>query len=410
MDCFYLLRWWIIGAMMTGIVADRLGRKVGLLWNNITILIGVILIGFAKPCGYYEMLIVGRFFVGINSGLNAGLTPMYLAEISPSHLRGAIGTVYQLVVTISILISQILGLGSLLGTSAMWPWLLSCTIIPAIFQVCTLPICPESPKFTLLNKGKEIEAQRALTWFRGTIEVHEELDEMRAEYEQMKAVPKPSLKEMFTVSLRMPLIISCMMMVAQQLSGINAVIFFSTKIFQSAGLTGSTAQLATLGMGAMNVVMTLVSLVIVEKAGRKTLLLFGFSGMFIDVFLLFLCILFKDSASWISYFSIILVVMFVVMFASGPGSIPWFLVSELFNSGARPMATSIAVAVNWTSNFIVGWSFLPLQVLLGPYVFIIFTVLLGLFVIFIWFKVPETKNKTAEEIAAMFRQRSYTQG
>lgn len=106
------------------------------------------------------MLIVGRFFVGLNSGLNAGLTPMYLSEISPPHLRGAVGTVYQLVVTISILISQVLGLGGLLGTESRWPWLLACTIIPAIFQVCTLPLCPESPKFTLLNKGKEIEAQR----------------------------------------------------------------------------------------------------------------------------------------------------------------------------------------------------------------------------------------------------------
>lgn len=234
-----------------------------MLWNNVTILIGVVLLGFAKPCGYYEMLIVGRFFVGINSGLNAGLTPMYLSEISPQHLRGAVGTVYQLVVTISILISQILGLGGLLGTETMWPWLLACTIIPAIFQVCTLPICPESPKFTLLNRGKEIEAQRGnaflnysetllhltskfrdnvfkftlflfpgLTWLRGTIEVHDELDEMRAEYEQMKQVPKTTLKEIFTSeTLRMPLIISCMMMVAQQLSGINAVIFFSTKIF-----------------------------------------------------------------------------------------------------------------------------------------------------------------------------------
>ena len=102
----------------------------------------------------------GRFVIGFNNGLNAGLTPMYLSEISPMHLRGSVGTVYQLVVTISILVSQILGLESLLGTDSRWPWLLAVTVLPAVFQLATLPLCPESPKYILLNQGKEIEAQK----------------------------------------------------------------------------------------------------------------------------------------------------------------------------------------------------------------------------------------------------------
>ena len=106
------------------------------------------------------MLMAGRFVIGVNNGLNAGLTPMYLSEISPMHLRGSVGTVYQLVVTLAILVSQILGLESLLGTDARWPWLLAATALPAIFQLATLPLCPESPKFILLNQGKEIEAQK----------------------------------------------------------------------------------------------------------------------------------------------------------------------------------------------------------------------------------------------------------
>ena len=108
----------------------------------------------------YEMLMAGRFVIGFNNGLNAGLTPMYLSEISPMHLRGSVGTVYQLVVTISILVSQILGLESLLGTDSRWPWLLAVTVLPAVFQLATLPLCPESPKYILLNQGKEIEAQK----------------------------------------------------------------------------------------------------------------------------------------------------------------------------------------------------------------------------------------------------------
>jgi len=398
----------IIGGSITGLVSERMGRKGGLLFNNIFALAGAALEGCSLMTDSYEMLIAGRLVIGINCGLNAGLAPMYLSEISPVHLRGAVGTVYQLVVTISILISQIIGMESLLGTESLWPLLLGLTAAPAVFQLVALPFCPESPKFILIVKGKEIEAQRALTWLRGSLEVHDEMDEMRAEYESMKLVPKTTLVEMFTnQSLRAPLIIAVMMMLAQQFSGINAVIYFSTDIFTAAGLPAQTSQYATLGMGGMNVLMTLVSLVIIEKAGRKTLQLIGLGGMLIDVILLTICLALKDYGQWISYLSIILVIMFVVMFATGPGSIPWFLVTELFNSSARPMATSIAVTVNWVANFIVGLGFLPIQELLGPYVFVIFVGFLSFFTWFTWAKVPETKNKTIEEISAMFRQQTY---
>ncbi|XP_032666827.1 solute carrier family 2, facilitated glucose transporter member 1-like isoform X3 [Odontomachus brunneus] len=398
----------MIGGSLVGWVADRFGRKGGLLLNNVLVLLTVIFEGFAKTAKSYEMIIFGRFLIGINSGLNAGLAPMYLAEISPVHLRGAVGTVYQLVITISILVSQILGLEQILGTVEQWPLLLCLTIVPAIFQVCTLPLCPESPKYLLLSRGKDMEAQKALTWLRGTIEVHDEMEEMRSEFESMKLIPKVTLRELFVnPALRIPLFISIMIMFAQQLSGINAVMFFSTKIFTMAQLNKNAAQNATMGVGAMNVLMTIVSLVLVEKAGRKTLLLIGFGGMFIDTALLAICLAFAGTSQVAAYFSIVLVILFVVLFATGPGSIPWFLVSELFNQSARPPATSIAIAVNWTANFIVSIGFLPLQEAVGAYVFIIFAVLQAFFTIFIYKKVPETKNKTMEEISSMFRQISY---
>lgn len=207
-----------------GAVADRFGRKGGLLLNNILVVLATILEGASKSAGSYEMIIVGRLLIGINSGLNAGLAPMYLAEISPINLRGAVGTVYQLVITISILVAQVLGLRSLLGSENQWPVLLAMTIVPAIFQLATLPFCPESPKFLLLSRGKEIEAQRALTWLRGNFSVQEEMDEMRNEYDSVKIVPKFTMSELITNSaLRIPLVISLTIMVAQQLSGINAV-------------------------------------------------------------------------------------------------------------------------------------------------------------------------------------------
>ncbi|XP_050429863.1 solute carrier family 2, facilitated glucose transporter member 1-like isoform X1 [Adelges cooleyi] len=398
----------MIGGLLTGVVAEKYGRKGGLLVSNVLVIFSALLQGISKMCSSYELIVVGRFLIGINSGLNAGLTPMYLAEISPMNLRGSVGTVYQLVVTISILISQILGLDYILGTADKWPILLAIIIVPAVFMFLTLPFCPESPKYTLINKKQDMEAQRGLQWFRGTIEVHEEMEEMRAESDAMKLIPRVTLKEMLVnPMLSIPLGISVMIMLCQQLSGINAVMFFSTKIFEMAEMTPDGAKYATLGMGSLNVIMTLTSLFLVELSGRKTLLLIGFSAMFVDTVLLTIALMFVKTAVWVSYMAIIFVMVFVIAFAVGPGSIPWFLVSELFNSSARPLATSIAVGVNWTANFVVGLGFLPLQELLGPNVFLIFVVLLALFVLYVAKKVPETKNKTLEEIQMLFRQESY---
>jgi len=395
----------MMGGSMVGFVSRWLGRKGGLLLNNVLVLFAALLMGFSKMAGSYQMLIAGRLLIGINSGLNAGLAPMYLSEISPVNLRGALGTVYQLIITISILLSQILGMNNVLGTVDMWPVLLALTIIPAIFQVLTLPFCPESPKFLLLDKDDEMAANKALTWLRSTIEVHDEMDEMKQEQESMKLVPKVTLKEMlFNSALRQPLIIAIMMMLAQQLSGINAAIFFSTEIFRSAGLTDEASQSATLGMGAMNVAMTFVSLVAIEKAGRKTLMVAGLIGMFCMTTLLLISLLLKDTLPWISYLSIVAVILFVVGFATGPGSIPWFFVTELFSQSGRPIASSIAVAVNWSANFLVGLGFSPITVAIGPYVFIIFMVTQLFFIAYVWLVVPETKNRTVEEVTAKFRK------
>jgi len=397
----------MMGGSLVGFVSSWLGRKGGLLLNNVLVVFAALLMGLSKMAGSFQMLIAGRLLIGINSGLNAGLAPMYLSEIAPVSLRGAVGTVYQLIITISILLSQILGMSNVLGTESGWPLLLAITVVPAIFQVLTLPCCPESPKFLLLDKDDEMAANKALSWLRYTIEVHDEMDEMKQEQESMKLVPKVTFKEMLVNSaLRKPLIIAIMMMLAQQLSGINAAIFFSTSIFEKAGLDNTASQSATLGMGAMNVAMTFVSLVLIERAGRKTLMIAGLIGMLAMTTLLLISLLLSGEGvvSWISYLAILAVILFVVGFATGPGSIPWFFVTELFSQSGRPIASSIAVAVNWSANFLVGLGFSPLQLAIGPKVFIIFMILQILFILYVYFVVPETKGRTVEEVTAQFRK------
>merc|ERR1719361_3242045 len=258
------------------------------------------------------------------------------------------------------------------------------TAVPAIFQIATLPFCPESPKYLLLDKDDEMAANKALTWLRSSIEVHDEMDEMKQEQESMKLVPKVTLKEMLVnSSLRKPLIIAMMMMLAQQLSGINCAIFYSISIFEKAGLDSSQSQSATLGMGAMNVAMTFVSLALIEKAGRKVLMVSGLSLMVCMTILLLASLLTFETVPAMSYVAIVAVITFVVGFATGPGSIPWFFVTELFAQSGRPTATSIAVVTNWLANFCVGLLFAPLQLAIGPYVFVIFIVVQIVFIVYI---------------------------
>ncbi|CAG0887310.1 unnamed protein product [Cyprideis torosa] len=398
----------MLGGSLVGYFADTFGRKGALLMNNVLVFIAALLFGFSKMAQSYEMIIVGRFFIGINSGFNAGLAPMYLTEVAPVHLRGAVGTVYQLVITISIMVSQIIGMKSVLGTADGWPILFALTACAGVLQLLTLPFCPDSPKYLLINKGQDEEAENALKWFRGTADIADEMQEVRKECDEEKLRNTASMREMImNPVLRFPLLISLMMMVAQQFSGINCAIYYSTEIFKQAGFREQGAQYATLGMGAMNVAMTFVSLVLVERAGRKSLMIFGLVGMFVCTILLTICLAAKDDVSWLSYVAVVLVISFVVMFATGPGSIPWFIVNELFTQGARPLATSIAVATNWGANFFVGLAFLPISLALGPYVFLIFSGLLLFFAMFTYKYVPETKNRTIEEIQSMFRQRSY---
>lgn len=305
---------------------------------------------------------------------------MYLTEVSPINLRGMIGSVHQLMVTIAILFSQILGLPQLLGTDESWPYIFAFTVVPAAVQVCTLWICPESPKYSLSVKNDADRAEKDLKKLRGVDNVSIEMDAMKEQVAAAAAVQKPTMGSMFRKPLLWPMIIAIMMMLSQQLSGINVAMFYSTTVFRGAGLNPTEATYATIAMGTINVLMTIVSVWLVDhpKFGRRSLHLGGMVGMFFSTIALVvaLSIQINSGAVWASYSAIGFVILFVVGFAVGPGNlinfktrnesvpgpIPWFFVSEIFPSSAVGNATSIACMVNWTANLLVGLLFLPINV------------------------------------------------
>uniref|UniRef100_A0A8C1C2S5 Solute carrier family 2 member 3b n=1 Tax=Cyprinus carpio carpio TaxID=630221 RepID=A0A8C1C2S5_CYPCA len=391
----------MIGSLSVGTLVDKLGRRKSMLLSNILALIGGLLMGLSKLCNSYELIIVGRLVIGAFCGLCTGLTPMFVGEIAPTALRGAFGTLHQLGVVIGILIAQILGLESLLGSQSLWPLLLALTAVPAVLQSIMLIFCPESPRYLLITLNQEDEARQVLIRLRGYSDVEDDIREMKEEAMKMSMEKKVSIPELFRNSAyRQPIIIAIVLQLSQQLSGINAVIYYSTEIFRNAGITEPV--FATIGVGAVNTLFTVISLFLVERAGRRTLHMIGLAGMAVCTLLMTISLGLVQGTSAISILAILAVFGFVASFEMGPGPIPWFIVAELFAQGPRPAAIAVAGCCNWTASFLVGLLFPKLLKLCDAYVFIIFLILLIIFFVFTYFRVPETKGRTFEDIASGF--------
>uniref|UniRef100_A0A2I3GMF8 Major facilitator superfamily (MFS) profile domain-containing protein n=1 Tax=Nomascus leucogenys TaxID=61853 RepID=A0A2I3GMF8_NOMLE len=352
---------------MTGSFSVRLfvnyfDRCNSMLIVNLLAVSGGCLTGLCKVAELVEMLILGCLVIGLFCGLRTGFVPMYIGEISPTALQGTFGTLNQLGI-VGILVAQIFDLEFkfILGCEELWPVLLGFTILPAILQSAALPFCPESPRFLLINRRGEYN------------------QEMQDESARMSQEKQVTVLELFR-----PIIISIVLQLSRQLSGINAVFYYSTGIFKDAGVQEPIYD--TIGAGVFNTVFT-VSLFLLERAGRRTLHMIGLGGMAFSSMLM--------TYNGMSFVFIGAILVFVA-FEIGPGPISWFTVAELFSQGPRPAATAMAGCSNCTSNFLVRLLFPSAAYYLGAYVFIIFAGFLITFLTFTFFKVPETRGRAFE--------------
>ncbi|KAI8773837.1 solute carrier family 2, facilitated glucose transporter member 1 [Biomphalaria glabrata] len=201
--------------------------------------------------------------------------------------------------------------------------------IPAIYSLVTLTFCPESPKYLLVNKRDDDGADAALIWLRKTSDVSEEMEAMKKERQDLRNSPK--------------------------------VVYYSTSIFISAGLSKETSQYARVATGVVKVMMTFISALIMDRAGRRSLHMIGLVGMCISSVVLVVCLSLQKTLPWLSYISIVAVIIYTCLFATGPGPILWFMVTEMFAQGQRSAAVSVFVVINWLCNFAVGLVFPILQ-------------------------------------------------
>ncbi|XP_045153516.1 solute carrier family 2, facilitated glucose transporter member 2 [Echinops telfairi] len=394
----------MIASFFGGWLGDKLGRIKAMMAANILSLLGALLMGFSKLGPTHILIISGRSISGLYCGLISGLVPMYIGEIAPTTLRGALGALHQLAIVTGILVSQVVGLEFVLGNADLWHIMLGLPAARALLQSLLLLFCPESPQYLYITLEEEAKAKQSLKRLRGCTDVTKDMTEIKKEKEETLREQKVSIIQLFTnSSYRQPILAALMLHMAQQFSGINGIFYYSTSIFQSAGI--SQPVYATIGVGAVNTVFTALSVFLVEKAGRRSLFLIGMSGMFFCAIFMSVGLVLLDKFTWMSYVSMVAIFLFVSFFEIGPGPIPWFMVAEFFSQGPRSAALAVAAFSNWACNFLVAVCFQYIVDLCGPYVFFFFAGVVLAFTLFTFFKVPETKGKSFEEIAAEFRKK-----
>ncbi|BHF64018.1 Solute carrier 2, facilitated glucose transporter member 4 [Sparganum proliferum] len=376
----------VFGALIGSPMSNKMGRKLSLFILNV-------------PMAAGSLLMMCSAFTGI--------APVYLAEIAPVNIRGAAGIVNQLAIVIALLISQIFGLTEVMGTATLWPYLLGLTIIPSIVLLLLLWTCPDSPRYILLNRLNEESAKTALRWYRGpNVNIDEELEELLKEHVD-SGRQKFTLINLFkTPHLRAAILIAIVAHLSQQFSGINAALFYSTAVFLYINFTASQAAYATLGVGGMMVLVTLISIFLIERFGRRKLLIPGLSVMFFCTILITIGLAVRHSSPNVVYLAIASIYLFVGGFAIGPGSIPWFIVAEMFVQENRDAAILVTVLVNWISQIIVSLGYMQLLNYLNDYSFVPFTVLLAIFIILLYRYLPETSGRNPREVEEDFIKRT----
>ncbi|XP_035040999.1 solute carrier family 2 member 11, like [Hippoglossus stenolepis] len=393
----------LLGSLVAGPLMSKYGRKQCLLFNNFTAISGALLMLFSQKAMSFEMIMAGRFLYGINAGVSLSAHTMYLVECAPKKLRGMVGVTIGTFISFGKFSGQLLGISELLGTEQRWPWLLAFNGFAALLQLATLPFLPESPSFLLLNRGDHEAYNKALKRLWGDKDYTFEVEEMMKEKAAMQGVRNHSIMELIqNKNVRWQLITILITFIGLQLCGINAVYFYSFDIFREAGIQEGQLRYAALGTGLCEVSTSIACFMIIESTGKKVLLLRGYMAMSATLVLLTITLFLKTHIFWMPYCSMFLIFLFIFCFASGPSGIIAPLPGELFTQPFKSAAYTLACTLNWTGLFLLGMLFPVIVDNMGYFCFLIFLVCCTVCGLFVWFNVPETRHKTALEIAADF--------
>lgn len=354
----------------------------------------------------FVSMVIARIILGFAVGSASALTPAYLAELADAPHRGSLGTMFQLMITLGILLAYVSNLGflhhNLLGLRD-WRWMLGSALIPALMLFVGSIILPESPRY-LVEKGRIDEARDVLHELRAKTD--EDPDKELAGIQEVANQPKGGLKELFTFA-RPAVIVAILLMLLQQLVGINSVIYFLPQVFiKGFGFPESNAIWISVGIGIVNFLCTILAYNIMDRFNRRTILLFGSIVMALSIGILSI-LNFTLKVQDAAVPTMILIGIYIFGFAVSWGPICWLMIGEIFPLNVRGVGTSIGSAANWIGNFIVSQFFLELLHMFnnnvgGPFAVFTFFAIVSIF--FVIYMVPETRGKTLEQIEMDMRK------
>lgn len=401
----------LFGALVAGSLADRLGRRSTVLLAAVLFAVGAALESLAPGTA---VLVVGRLVVGFGVGVASVAAPLYAAEQAPTRLRGRFVSTYQLAITIGIFVAYLVD--QLLTNGDWWRLMLGISAVPAVLLIIAVLPMPDTPRW-LVKRGRRADAAAALAKVRPDADVEAELDEVQRALDA--DTDRASWREVFSARVRRPLMVGVGLAVFQQVTGINAVIYYADKIFAAAGFStpADQASATTWAIGGVNVLATFIAVAYVDRFGRRPLLLAGLVGMAVSLTTVGFAFLSMDDVttagrgtpqpaggpSDAGIITLVALVVFIASFAFSLGPVVWTVINEIFPSRVRGRAVAVATAANWGAAWLVSQFFLTLIDGVGTAVtFWIFAAMAVVAYVWIWRRVPETKGRSLEEIESEF--------
>ncbi|XP_044414645.1 sugar transporter ERD6-like 7 [Triticum aestivum] len=382
----------MIGAVVSGQIADVAGRKGAMRASALVSIVGWLAIFSAQSASSLDF---GRFCTGLGVGVFSYVVPVFIAEIAPKALRGGLTALNPLMIGTGLSVTYIV------GTVVSWRMLAMAGLVPCIILIAGLFFIPESPRW-LAKVGRQKEFEIALQHLRGRdADVSLEAAEMQDFVETIDNLPKPGIQDLFSRPYIRPVVIGAGLMVFQQFAGINGILFYASETFVSAGF--DSGNLGTILMACIQLPLTTLGALLMDRSGRKPLLLISTSGLLVGTlmsavsFYLKIHGIFPEQVPVITLTSIL---VYIASYSLGMGSVPWVIMSEIFPINMKGIGGSFVTLVNWLASLAVSFAFNFLMSWSASGTFFFFAFVCAVAILFIVKIVPETKGKTLEEIQA----------